>query len=117
MSFGKGSTAWLNFPLPLNMLPDQQFDGVSQPENVVLPFFVDQAILPNGRDGIWYYQDSEVFIVEWRTSLRSAPHNQYDYVAYYYYDEEPGMWNFHYYQIDSQVIPVIGSQAFNSTGK
>jgi hypothetical protein len=101
----------------MNHLPDLQFNGDDQPNQVVFPFFVDQAILPNGRDGIWYYHDSEVFVVEWRTSLRTPPYDKYDYVAYYDYFDDPGIWNFYYYQVHSEVVPVIGSQADDVAGK
>jgi hypothetical protein len=110
LSLDQGSTAWLNFPLPGNSMPDTQFNGIDEPSHVILPFFVDQAILPNGRDGIWYYQDSSVLMIEWRTSRRSAPFDSYDYLVWYFFDS-PNYWNFWYYDVDSALIPTIGVQA------
>ncbi|KAF2664333.1 hypothetical protein BT63DRAFT_460635 [Microthyrium microscopicum] len=110
LSLNTGATAYSN-----NNLPDPQFNttlDVPQPNLVILPFFVDQTILSNGRDGIFYYANTTYLGIQWRTSTRFSPTEQYEYFLEYFTDS-PGVYQFHYFGLGASYPSraTIGVQA------
>jgi hypothetical protein len=102
---GNGSTAFVN-----NDLPDGQFDGVNEPQQVLMPFFVDMGVTNNGRDGVWYYANASFAAVEWRTSDRFNGSDEYDF-SLEYNAASPGVFTYRYYLIGIYAsIATVGMQ-------
>lgn len=106
LSLNTGSTAFVNNPLP-----DPQFDGITEPLYVIMPFFVDMAVSNNARDGVWYFANGSYLAVEWRTSNRGNGTDLYDF-SVEYSTGSPGVYVFRYYVVGEYAgIATVGAQS------
>jgi hypothetical protein len=84
-------------------LPDPDFDGINNPDHVILPFFADTIIRANTTDGVFTYANETLFAMEFHVTNKADLTEQYVYKIEYLFDT-PGHWVFTYLD-----IPVCGS--------